>query len=66
LGAALLEYPHLAALGADMGTPLLVGCGAALVCGLLALRLFMGLVQRNRLWLFAFYVIPLALLVLPR
>jgi undecaprenyl-diphosphatase len=66
LGAALLEAPRLANLGGAMGVPLLVGGGAALGCGLLALRLFMGLVQRNRLWLFAFYVIPLGLLLFPR
>ncbi len=60
LGALLLELRHFGELGTAMEPSALVaGFVGALVFGFLALSLLVRLVRGGKLWIFAFYLVPL-------
>jgi undecaprenyl-diphosphatase len=63
-GALLLELAHPGALDRAGGTAGAFGAAVAFVVGIAALLALRGVISRGRLWQFAFYVVPLALVTL--
>ncbi|MDP3273789.1 MAG: undecaprenyl-diphosphate phosphatase [Deltaproteobacteria bacterium] len=63
-GALLLELKDPGALSRAGGMPGVFGAVVAFFVGLVALLALRGVVSRGKLWAFALYVIPLALLTL--
>ena len=61
-GAMLLELRHPEELTA-LGLPALLGGAVAFVSGYASLRLLRGVVHRGNLYLFALYLVPVALLL---
>jgi undecaprenyl-diphosphatase len=61
-GALLLELKDPGALTRAGGTAGIIGAVVAFFVGLVALYALRGVVSRGRLWVFAIYVIPLAIL----
>ncbi|MGE0790149.1 MAG: undecaprenyl-diphosphate phosphatase [Sandaracinaceae bacterium] len=61
LGATLLSLRHTDELR-ELGVSALIGAAVATVVGTLALLWLRHLVTQGRLWLFAFYLVPVALL----
>lgn len=59
LGAFILEAKDLGDMTSSVGAlPVVLGCAAAFISGLLALKFLMGLVNRGKLAWFAAYLIP--------
>ncbi|MFV1986690.1 MAG: undecaprenyl-diphosphate phosphatase [Gemmatimonadota bacterium] len=55
-GAAILQAPELSAASASIGLgPLAVGFGAALLSGVFAIRIFVGMLERRTFHRFAYY-----------
>lgn len=63
LGAAVVQAKDGVDLDADLWGPLVLGFMASFVSGVLALRWLVHLIRGGRFYVFAFYVIPLALIV---
>lgn len=63
-GAILLEMKDAEDASTFFTIPVLVGALVAFVVGVAALRVLRGLVDKGRIWVFALYLIPLALAVL--
>jgi undecaprenyl-diphosphatase len=65
LGGFILELGDLGHMNAAISVPALAaGFLTAFIAALVALRVFMGLVQRGRLAWFACYLVPLGLFVI--
>ena len=62
-GAVLLKTLHPGALD-GLGVQALVGTIVSFVVGLFALTLLRGVVSRGKIWVFAFYLVPLGLLLI--
>ncbi|MGM0431533.1 MAG: undecaprenyl-diphosphate phosphatase [Spirochaetota bacterium] len=61
-GALILELGNAGALQAQMAwTAVAAGCAAAVLAGGLSLKLLLWLVQKGRLYVFSFYLIPLGI-----
>jgi undecaprenyl-diphosphatase len=63
-GALVLELAHEGALARAGGTAGLIGAAVSFVVGIAALLALRGIVSRGKLWQFAIYVVPLALVTL--
>lgn len=62
VGAFILELRHLDKIDGAVGlVPLIAGCAAAFVAGYAALALFMRIIRKGRLELFALYLVPLGI-----
>lgn len=63
LGAFVLEAKDLGEVSSSIGAlPVIAGCVAAFVSGFFALAFLMRLIRRGKLELFAFYLVPVAIL----
>jgi len=64
IGAIVFQFWEEGGLNGGYSLPIeLVGCGVALLSGILALKVVIGLVSSGRLYTFSFYCIPLGILV---
>ena len=63
MGAFVLEAKDLGEVSSSIGAlPVIAGCVAAFLSGFFALAFLMRLIRRGRLEVFAFYLVPVAIL----